>query len=266
MTSDDLHLYWANGCTSCLKTKEFLERNDVTFVSHNILCESVFEDLEARGIPRRTPILRREDEWIEPKDMADVAEFLALEYAAEQLPVEELYRRLNIILDATVDLVDLLPDDELETVIGTAHHDEVDQLRSYADLVYHIFSIPDSFLRREAGVPIKPRPEPAWDHNSTDALTVYGLDVRARVAVWFEGPGQSSDWSEELEVYWGMATRHTVFERTTWHAGQHTRQLAWILENKLGIAVDDPIDPAVWTGLPMPEQIWDDSFEEYATI
>ena len=33
----DIHLYWATGCTSCLRIKEFLERNDTPFVSHNVV-------------------------------------------------------------------------------------------------------------------------------------------------------------------------------------------------------------------------------------
>lgn len=36
-STDDTHLYWATGCTSCLRVKEFLERNDVSFVSHNVV-------------------------------------------------------------------------------------------------------------------------------------------------------------------------------------------------------------------------------------
>jgi hypothetical protein len=31
----------------------------------------------------------------------------------------------------------------------------------------------------------------------------------------------------------------------------------WILEDKLKIIPDRPIEPALWIGLPMPEKVWD---------
>jgi len=36
-TATSIHLYWATGCTSCLRIKEFLKRNNTSFVSHNVI-------------------------------------------------------------------------------------------------------------------------------------------------------------------------------------------------------------------------------------
>jgi hypothetical protein len=47
-------------------------------------------------------------------------------------------------------------------------------------------------------------------------------------------------------------------ERTVWHAGQHSRQLMWVLEG-LGIQPNQPLGPEVFAGLPMPESVWDDA-------
>jgi hypothetical protein len=66
-----------------------------------------------------------------------------------------------------------------------------------------------------------------------------------------------ADWNGRAQVYYGDQTLHQFLERTTWHSGQHTRQLAWILE-RLGIAPDRPVGREVFEGLPMPEKVWDD--------
>ena len=49
---------------------------------------------------------------------------------------------------------------------------------------------------------------------------------------------------------------HEVLERTAWHAAQHTRQLALILES-FGIEADRPLSAADLAGLPVPEEVWD---------
>ena len=48
-----------------------------------------------------------------------------------------------------------------------------------------------------------------------------------------------------------------VLERTTWHCGQHVRQLMMVLE-MLGIQPDRPPSKETFAGLPMPDKVWDD--------
>jgi hypothetical protein len=50
---------------------------------------------------------------------------------------------------------------------------------------------------------------------------------------------------------------HEYLERTTWHSGQHVRQLVMVLE-MLGIEPDKPPTSEMFTGLPMPDKVWDD--------
>jgi glutaredoxin len=273
MAATDIHLYWATGCTSCLRVKEFLERNDVAFNSHNVIAEGadessaldesrigvrgvdaeLLDEMEALGLPQHVPVVRYGEEWADGKDLRDVAQLLGIEYAAEPLPVEELYRRLDLVLDATHDFLRDLPEDELGTHIPN-------RPRSYADLVQHIFSLPDVFLMHEAGVAMDsvPRMEHEWDHHSTIALSTYGLSVQGRLSDWFAGPARSCNWSETADVFWGQPTKHEFFERTTWHTSQHVRQLEWILTEELDIEVDTSLDPVLWEGLPMPEKIWNE--------
>jgi len=47
-----------------------------------------------------------------------------------------------------------------------------------------------------------------------------------------------------------------VLERTTWHSAQHTRQLMMVL-NKLDIKPDGPLLTDDLSGLPLPDQVWD---------
>ncbi|MDA7741385.1 pyridoxamine 5'-phosphate oxidase family protein [bacterium] len=69
----------------------------------------------------------------------------------------------------------------------------------------------------------------------------------------------------------GAATIHykndltkEVLERTAWHSGQHTRQVVLMLKEKLNLVPNEPIEDAVFQGLPMPKNIWDNerSFSE----
>ena len=82
--------------------------------------------------------------------------------------------------------------------------------------------------------------------------------MQQRVAAWFDGQGRTADWTTRANVYYGQQTLHQFLERTTWHSGQHTRQLMWVLEGLLGIAPDRPLPKETFQGLPMPEKVWDE--------
>lgn len=246
-----VRLYWATGCTSCLRAKEFLERNDVVFESHNVVEDpGILDTMEEAGLPRHVPIIQRGEEWADAQVLEEVARIAGVEYAAEPLPVAELYERLTLVLEAVQRYLEVLPDDELGTDIPN-------RPRSVGELTFHAFSLPVSFLEHEDGTSLRSyKPEPAWANRSTDALAAYGAHVQFRLRDWWDESGQDRDWEETADVYYGSPTVHEFFERTTWHAGQHTRQLEWIFPEQLEIPID-PLDPGVWEGLPMPEKVWD---------
>lgn len=205
------------------------------------------------GLPGHVPIVRRGEEWADGKDLEAVSDLVGIDHDAEPLPVEELRDRLYVILEKTQRFLELLPEDELETDIPN-------RPRSYAELVRHIFTLSDVFIMHEAGVAMDgvPRMEHEWDTLTKVALSTYGSTVQGRLSDWFDGPGRTCDWSETADVFWGTPTKHEFLERTTWHTGQHARQLQWILTEELGIEVADPLDPELWEGLPMPEKIWNE--------
>jgi hypothetical protein len=251
---DTVRVYWMTGCTSCLRTKEFLTRHGVPFLSRNVLADDgAYEELERFGL-RQVPIVTRGDAWANGQVLADVAKLAGIAWGgARILPVAELHLRLETLLLAALRFLEQLPEEALDRQLPN-------RPRSYADLAYHIFNIADAFLEHEeAGIPLTfdsynrvPQPGPAMKAR----LLAYGAEVQRRLADWFDGPGRSRDWRARADVYYGEQTLHDFLERTTWHAGQHVRQLAWVLEG-MGIAPEEPLGRAVFEGLPMPEKVWD---------
>ena len=244
-------LYWATGCTSCLRAKEFLERNDVAFVSHNVAEDrSLLDEMEAQGLPRQVPVIKRDGDWADAQNLDEVARIAGVDHEAEPLPVDELYRRLEAILERVEAYAEQLPADGLDGSIAN-------RSRTVGQLVFHTYSIVESFLEHEAGVRMDSyKPQPEWASRSTEALITYGRHVRARLRDWAECRKDDRDWQETADVYYGTPSVHEYFERTTWHAGQHARQLESLLAERFDVSVE-PLGAELWEGLPMPEKVWD---------
>jgi len=170
------------------------------------------------------------------------------------LPAPELAARLTEIQTAAQRLFAQIPDDKLGRMLPR-------RPRSYAQLAYHIFNIADAFLEHEVqDLPLKegaygrvPPPE----MNTKAKILAYGQDVLGRFKAWWDGPGQTTDFSRKAHVYYGNVTLHEYLERTTWHSGQHVRQLVMVL-GMLGIEPDRPPTKETFAGLPMPDKVWDD--------
>jgi glutaredoxin len=247
--------YWQPGCTSCLRMKEFLTRHGVAFVSVNVLeDEDGLAELATLGI-RSVPIVRRGKAWANGQVLREVARVAGIAWGgARMLPVPELAARLIEIQTAAQRLFAQIPDDKLARVLPH-------RPRSYAQLAYHIFNIADAFLEHEVqGLPLKegvygrvPPPE----MNTKAKILAYGQDVLERFRSWWDGPGRMTDFSRKAQVYYGDVTLHEYLERTTWHSGQHVRQLVMVL-GMLGIEPDRPPSKETFAGLPMPDKVWDD--------
>lgn len=252
---EPISVYWQPGCTSCLRTKEFLTRHGVRFASRNVLeDETALAELARVGL-KQVPIVTRGDEWVDGQVLKDVARIAGIAFGGPKLvPVPELRKRVDAILRGAGRFLCQLPERELQTQLPN-------RPRTYADLAFHIFNIADAFLEHEAGVPLtfdayNRVPPPKMQ--TKVALATYGQDVRRRLDAWFASCGASRDWNAKADVYYGEQTMHEFLERTTWHAGQHTRQLMWVLE-RLGVNPERPLGPELFEGLPMPESVWDDS-------
>jgi len=250
-----LKAYWQPGCTSCLRMKEFLTRHGVPFVSVNVLADKdALAELAELGI-RSVPIVRRGRDWANGQVLRDVARVAGIRWAgADMLPVPELVARLVAIQEAAQRFLAQIPEEALGRQLPN-------RPRSYAELAYHIFNIADAWLEHEVhGLPLKEgaygRVPPPGRGGKADILA-YGREVLAGVERWWQGPGQRTDFSAKARVYYGDVTLHDFLERTTWHSGQHVRQMMMVLE-MLGIAPDRPVGRETFAGLPMPDKVWDD--------
>lgn len=254
MEKEPLKVYWQPGCSSCLKTKEFLIENGVEFESVNVLEDkSGFEELQALGV-RLVPIVARGMDWANGAVFRDVARVAGFEWGGHtMLPPAEMMVRLNGILDGARRFAAQLPENVLETLLP-------DRPRTYGELAYHIFNIPEVFLDRvEHDAPytyeaLLSNMPPELE--TKDDLLDFADGIVERLNAWWERDGKTTDFTQPGKVYYGDVSLHEVLERTCWHSGQHTRQLMLVLE-KLGIQPNDALDDSAFAGLPMPRNVWD---------
>src|ERR1700676_14276 len=135
-----LKVYWQPGCSSCLRTKEFLTEHGVPFVSINVLADRQgFDDLARIGV-RRVPIVRRGDDWVDGQILKDLARIAGIRWNAPALgSPAELVAQANTIFACAQRLLATIPEDQLDTLLP-------DRPRSYRQLAAHIFQIVEVFL------------------------------------------------------------------------------------------------------------------------
>ena len=208
-------------------------RHGVPFVSINVAEDaSGFADLAKLGI-RSVPIVVRGTHWANGQVLADVARVAGIKFAAtEMLPPAELYRRLGLIQCAAQRLFAQVPESEiLEMLPGRP--------RSYADLAFHIFHIAELFV--DQVVANRPLIEGDYDNKPPANMTIrgpilaFGRQVQTQLHTWWESGGKSADFAMPAQVYYGRQTLNEFLERTTWHAGQHVRQLTLVVEDRKSV-------------------------------
>lgn len=254
-TESEVRVYWQPGCSSCLKTKEFLLEHGVPFVSKNVLEDpEAFRELEALGV-RLVPIVAKGRDWANGAVFRDVARVAGFDYREHRmLAPSEMVAKILMIQDAAQRYLAQIPEEALDTLLPG-------RPRSYRQLVYHVFNIPDVFLDRvEHDMPYTYEALksilPVGMETKAD-LAAYGAGVRRRFASWWERDGKTTDFRQPGNVYYGEVSLHEVLERTGWHSGQHSRQIILMLREKLGIEPDGPLTDADFAGLPMPKNVWD---------
>ena len=253
--SPEVSVYWQPGCTSCLRAKEFLTRHKVPFRSRNVLADDgAYEELARFGI-KRVPIVSLGENWVDGQSLKDVARLVGINHiATKQLFPAVLIQRLSTILDAAGRCIIQVPAADLEDTVLP------NRPRSLTQLSYHLFNVADAFVEHEEGIALTFESycrEPTPGTMSKAELLAYGEYVKTRVQTWWQNDGQSQDWTERANVYYAEQTMHDYLERTTWHSGQHTRQLMWAMSDRLRIIPEHPLGPDTFGGLPMPDDIWD---------
>lgn len=242
------------GCTSCLRMKEFLQRHKVPFDIVDVMNDPDGRDrLLALGV-RHVPIVERGGEYAFGQDIADVAKFVGIDLGgARRLAPEVLVQKWLAILTENQSFMRAMPTARLaeppvpNRPISTLSHG------------YHVFRIGEAFLDTVAGR------DPDWHQNAMkfpeavvrtaeDAVR-YGDEVKARLAAWWRDcPDKSL--AGNVVTFQGEQSLHWFLERSTWHSGQHARQIADVLARE-GLPQDTSRLATALEGLPLPERLWE---------
>jgi len=252
--AERIRVFWQPGCTSCLKTKEFLTENGVDFESINVHGNPAgMEELRRLGA-RSVPVVARGDRFVFAQTLADVVKFLDLNVRLhERLEPEALVEKIRVVLPAAGRYVRQIPADWLERPFRNRD-------RPIRVLGYHVHRIVEAFvesaLDRRKLTYERIMTEPGTEVRSGDDVARYGENVLARFEKWWKDcPDRSC--RAMMDTYFGRHSMHVVLERTAWHPAQHARQLMLILET-LGIEPDGRLIAEDLAGLPLPSKPWDD--------
>ena len=201
------------------------------------------------------PVLAKGGQYIFCQNLEDVAEFVGLQGTGHiPLPPAMLVEKWITVLRAARRYIRQIPNPRL----GERAIDNRD--RSIRLLSHHIFRIGEAFLEtaiddveywaNNANVP----PE---DGSCTtgDEIVAYGDGIIERIENWW---AQLDDKScqQKVKTFYGTPPMHQLFERSTWHSAQHTRQMIAVLE-RFGIEPNARLTGDDLAGLPLPERIWD---------
>ena len=253
-TADRVKVFWQPGCTSCLRTKEFLTRNGVDYESINVHGnEAGMEELRKLGA-RSVPVVARGGKFVFAQAIGDVINFLELKVRQqERLSPEALMAKMDLVLTAAARFVRQIPAAELDKPFRNRN-------RPIRVLAHHVFRIVEGFLESMQDGALL-----TYERIMTDAppsiktgedIARYGESVLARAKQWWAAYADRAC-EIPMETYFGTHPVHVVLERAVWHPAQHVRQLMLILET-LGIQPDQPLGAADLAGLPLPEKAWDE--------
>ena len=253
LAAERVRVFWQPGCSSCLRTKEFLSNNGVDYESINVHGNADgMEELRKLGA-RSVPIVARGDKFVFAQTLTDVIKFLDLDVQLqERLSPQELVGKIRIVLPAAGRYLRQIPAAWLERPFRNRN-------RPIRALGHHVFRIVEAFLEaagsgRELTYELIMQ-EAASTLRSGEDLARYGAGVLARVDNWW---ADCADRSGEgmMDTYFGRHPMQVVLERTAWHPAQHTRQLLLILDS-LDVEPDGPLTAADLAGLPLPDKAWD---------
>ena len=252
ISNNKFAVYWQPGCSSCLRTKEFLTANGIDFKSVNVLEDDSAMDRLAELGARSIPVITQGNEFVFAQDIDVLADFVGIKVNREMLSPNELIARLDLILAAAQRYLYQLPVSILARKLPGRD-------RTYLDLAYHVFMIPVAFLDAVEGKELTFEHferTPPLDIATPDKVIMFGTDVRNELSSWWKTV-TTEGYPDNVKTYYGRHSSHSVLERTTWHTAQHARQLMQLLINA-DISPDGPLNKKELAGLPLPEEIYDD--------
>jgi hypothetical protein len=204
---------------------------------------------------RTVPVLTRSDQYIFCQNLEDVAEFVGLQATGHTpLPPEALFTKWTVVLRAAQRYIRQIPNARLnERAIDNRD-------RSIRLLSHHIFRIGEAFLETaidgvEYWVQLANVPPQEGTYTTGEEIASYGSSIIERIENWWTHLEDKSC-QQKVKTFYGTPPMHQLFERSTWHSAQHTRQMIAVLQ-RFGIEPDAPLTAEDLAGLPLPEGIWE---------
>jgi glutaredoxin len=249
--TDKLTVYWQPGCTSCLRTREFLRERGIEFESINVREDTAGMARLTRLGVRTVPVVARGSSFVLAQDLDEVARFVGLTIERDRLPVEVLAARIPRLLDCAAAMTRQLPDTALDSPLPG-------RKRTNLDLAYHVPQIVVALLDAVAGGCLTyehfNRKPPDRLTTAEDAATAAERVARSFGQWWLANAGALP---LTLDTYYGIQPFDAVLERTTWHVAQHVRQLELLLHT-LGVETQVAQLPVeLLDRLPLPRDAWD---------
>ena len=210
---------------------------------------ALLQSLGAKSIP----VVSKGDAFVFAQSIGDVAEFLELDVDTKpQLSPQELVQKYDMILGAAARHIRQIPDDQLGGKL-------LDRDRTYRELTYHVFRIAEALMDTADGGELTVsyyHDNPPAEMQTIEQIASFGDDVRARLNAWWDGYSHK-DGTAIVDTYFGKKPLHEVLERSTWHSGQHVRQIVMAMTEFMGVTPDNPLTDKDFAGLPLPEKVWD---------
>lgn len=245
-------VFWQPGCTSCLRTKEFMAKIGVEYESINLQNNPEgMAQLAALGA-RSVPVVSRGNQYTLCQSFNDVIKFLELEMKPpEPLPPAALVEKIALVLNAVSRFTRQFSEDQLGQVFRNRN-------RTIGSTAFHAARVAEMGLEAAQGIELKYEgfDEIAPAHWKGEDIANQALSIRERLLDWWKEQERKDPTIDfEVPTYYGMRPLHDVLDRTAYHAAQHARQLMLMLETH-GIAPDRPLTATDLEGLAVPEAAW----------
>lgn len=247
-----IKVFWQPGCTSCLRTKEFLAKQGIEFESVNVHDNPAGEaELRALGA-RSVPVVSLGDKYTLCQSFNDVIKFLDLKTTLnEPLPPVELVDKLATILETAAQLSLQLTSREMTEFFR-------DRNRTPANTAFHAIRVAELGIEAAHGIELKFESfdDIAPSQWTREDIANYAISVRQRLLLWWDEQKKKDPTIRfNVPTYYGARDMHDVLERTAYHSAQHTRQVAFMLESS-GIVPKRALTKEDLSGLPVPDEVW----------
>ena len=176
-----IKVFWQPGCSSCLRTKEFLTKQGIDFESVNVHGNPEgMAQLTALGA-RSVPVVSLGNQYTLCQSFGDVVKFLDLKTKLmDPLSPQQLLEKIDLVLTSAARYVRQFPPAALHEVFRNRN-------RTPAGTAFHVFRLSEMGMQAAQQIPLtfegfNDVPPPDWDANR---IAEFGLDVRARIRDWW---------------------------------------------------------------------------------